>query len=1016
MAQIKSDKKLKISYIPYYGYETNNLAFSDENKRRWTNVLKEKLEKEGHSIATYDINTIKDSDYIISFDNTYFQNVRHFWNIWRAGKLGRTLHIDYEPPSAMIRIHSDKGLKILSKLFTIMTYNDNVVNGRSIVKGVVGDYHEKEKLYKSDYGNRKLLCMVANNRNSIIPIKPWPYELYSEREKAAIYFSNMHAEDFDLYGDYWPDSVKTKGVVERNKKIDTLSQYRFVVSYDSIANQNGYISEKIFDIFAAKSVPVYLGADNVLDYIPKECFIDRRDFSTDEDVFRYMKNMTKKDYESRIREIEKYLKSDSYKNVFSSEAIADNIIDNFIYKKPRQINYFTALCVLLWFTYIYRTNKYYSYDNYFFDISKKILKNSIFYVDKAIEDGKPVFRIHANMEKTQTIYTMLGQKDPVKVKTKFVSSSGIYNKIIFVISYHDIVMNKRVSIFTKNRNILLPLKLNQSEIVNKTNYEDTTGFAATGNKIVYVRRPYFYISKVRRLLPVERLLSVKKYTKKTYKPEIVYYPHIAEPAIDKDGPFNLDMGTHSWEQQLRIIADRHGIEVHTPDKAKFKNVIGVLFFNNLFYCNLSDLQKLHNKHLLEKTIYIDYEPPTGHAKKHEPESMKKIASMFKAVATYDDDLAGNNNFIKANVANFYEKQPKRQDFSKKKFAIMVTNNTTPNKIASILNYWNNTDYYNDSIIKYHKKAIYHKRLEIVEYFYENHPDKLDLYGTGFPGKYHAFNKGFLNRSKKISIMNGYRFTFALDSYTDQNGYISEKIFDAFFAKTIPVYLGASNISEYIPKDCFIDMRNFNKYEDLYVYLSKIGPKEYNKRIDSIETFLKSKKFKDFFSSKATATRLFDAVISNAPIKYNYVRAKQMLDKLESEKNKLSTDNVFTSRVDRELLDKHWSFVVSVRPGKYTGTLLGKIYAVGNGKKVKIKTFRDKHEELRGNTCMVIPYEDIRNMGKMEFFIDKNGGDDTKLIFSHYGKEIINNTHLDNQTGFLVKENSISRKQLQQKDK
>lgn len=1011
MAQeIKSDKKLKICYIPYYGYEIDNLAFADKYKRRWTNVLKDKLKKDGHSIATYDINTIQDSDYIISFDNTYFQNVRHFWNIWKAGKLGRTLHIDYEPPSAMIRIHSDMGLRILSKLFTVMTYNDNVVNGKSILKGAVGDYHEMERPYKKDFTHRKLLCMVANNRNrkDRIPIERWPSELYSEREKAAIYFSKQHQKDFDLYGDYWQDNVKTKGVVDRGKKIETLSKYNFVVSYDSITNQNGYISEKIFDVFAAKSVPIYWGADNVTDYIPKECFVDRRDFTSDGEVFNYIKNMSKKDYERKIRAIEKYLKSDKYIKVFSSEAIANNIANNFLYKKPRRINYFTAMNILMWFTYIYRTSSHYRYDNYYFDINKKMLKDPVFNIEKAIENKKPVFVFYANIEDKQSIHAEFYNSDVKEVETKLITTNGIYKTVSFNILYEDIVSNGCISFLIRNENTFEPLRLDHFGVVSKTNYDDYTGFKATGNTITYVKRPKFYISKV-------RLPQVKKHLKKTYKPEIIYYPFIAKQAIIADEPFSLEGGNHSWEQQLRIIADKHEIEVHTPDKAKFKNVIGVLFFDNMYYHNLTALKELHKRRLLEKTVYIDYEPPTGHAKKHEPESIKRIAKMFKAVATYDDDLAGRNNFIKANVANFYGKQSKRHDFSKKKFAIMITNNTTPGMIIHMLNHWNNTDYYNESNTQYHTKAVYHKRLEVVEYFYANHPTKLDLYGTGFPKVYDAINKGFLERSKKISTMAGYKFAFAFDSYTDQNGYISEKIFDAFFAKTIPIYLGANNISQYIPEDCFIDMRKFNSYEDLYAYLTNISAQEYDNRINNIEAFLKSDKFKNFFSSEAIAKKLFDALVSPAPTSYDSSQARKVLNALELEKDKLSTKRAITLRVEKEYIGKEWCFVVSVKPAKGTGSLRGKVYAVARGERTKLKTFKDKHEELKGNTCVVIPYEYIYRMHKVQYVIKTKAGY-TKLIFSPHVKEIIDNTHYDEFTSFFVKENLICCKQLSQKSK
>ena len=42
------------------------------------------------------------------------------------------------------------------------------------------------------------------------------------------------------------------------------------------------------------------------------------------------------------------------------------------------------------------------------------------------------------------------------------------------------------------------------------------------------------------------------------------------------------------------------------------------------------------------------------------------------------------------------------------------------------------------------------------------------------------------------------------------GYISEKIFDCFFAGTVPLYLGAPDIEDYIPADTFIDLRQFRE--------------------------------------------------------------------------------------------------------------------------------------------------------------------------------------------------------------
>lgn len=500
-------------------------------------------------------------------------------------------------------------------------------------------------------------------------------------------------------------------------------------------------------------------------------------------------------------------------------------------------------------------------------------------------------------------------------------------------------------------------------------------------------------------------MRIRGLARRAYRPEIVYYPFIAEPEILNDEPFNLSKGSHSWEQQLKLLAELNGIEIHTPDRARFKNVIGVIFFDNMFYHNLLSLKKLHSMNLLEKTVYIDFEPPTGHAKKHEQDSLRLLSKLFKAVITYDDDLANRGNFIKGNVANFYADLAEKKDFSKKNFAVMVTNNTTPSMIIRSLNYWNNTDYYNVRNISYHKKAIYHKRLEVASYFLNNHKSELDIYGSGFPDDYKEMCRGYLNRSEKIDKMSYYKFAFAFDSYTNQNGYISEKIFDAFFARTVPVYLGADNVSKYIPRECFIDLRDFSSYDQLYNYLAKMSRKEYDKRILAIDAFLESDKFNDFFSSKAIAQKLFDTILSDSKYKYDSIHAKKILDDLDLEKKILSGEEAVTLQIDKQFIDKKWCFVICVKLARKSKRPL-KIFALANDKKTRIKTYIDNHPQRQGNTYMIIPYEFVLHERQTQYFIDLGRGSKVNLSFSEHIQEIINMTHYDDNVVFYADKNTI----------
>jgi hypothetical protein len=97
------------------------------------------------------------------------------------------------------------------------------------------------------------------------------------------------------------------------------------------------------------------------------------------------------------------------------------------------------------------------------------------------------------------------------------------------------------------------------------------------------------------------------------------------------------------------------------------------------------------------------------------------------------------------------------------------------------------------------------------------------------------------KDQKIQILGGYKFCIAFENCTDCKGYITEKIWDCYFAGTVPIYWGADNITEYIPKELFIDMRDFKNFEGLYEHLKKFSQKDYEEYIKNLAGFLKSEK-------------------------------------------------------------------------------------------------------------------------------------------------------------------------------
>src|SRR5450759_2028825 len=146
------------------------------------------------------------------------------------------------------------------------------------------------RLVQLDHPVRSAKTLVAAGRLSRLRrSEPWlASELYKDRLDAIRHFSD--SADFDLYGRGWSDrsnlSSSEASAVARSYrgelptfgKVSTLANYRFALCFENTAFP-GYVTEKIFDCFAAGCIPVYLGAPDIASMIPAGAFIDARDFS-----------------------------------------------------------------------------------------------------------------------------------------------------------------------------------------------------------------------------------------------------------------------------------------------------------------------------------------------------------------------------------------------------------------------------------------------------------------------------------------------------------------------------------------------------------------------------------------------------------------------------------------------------------------------------------------------------------------------------------------------------------------
>ncbi len=169
------------------------------------------------------------------------------------------------------------------------------------------------------------------------------------------------------------------------------------------------------------------------------------------------------------------------------------------------------------------------------------------------------------------------------------------------------------------------------------------------------------------------------------------------------------------------------------------------------------------------------------------------------------------------------------------------------------------------------RELYSERRKLARIAELIAPNFLDIYGRGWNGEQVSWCPLYQNRSyhcwrgiptiSKWDLCEQYRFVLSFENFRGRRGYISEKIFDALFAGSVPVYLGDERITDYVPAEAFVDARNFDNYTDLLKYLIACPEKEWLDMREAGQDFIKSDKFQNFNSVQfaKTATEILKKI-------------------------------------------------------------------------------------------------------------------------------------------------------------
>lgn len=306
--------------------------------------LGQQLKQMGHEAATIDTAPLESFDAVIFWDYPTKLNSR-FRQLLKRGQIPLYLWVS-ETPAVRPDNWNHANYAPFKKVFT---WSPGLADGKKYIR-----YHLAHKLpeftpYEPSTAG-KFCCQIASQKYS------WAAEeLYSERVRAIRWFEKNHPDEFDLFGQRWDRFYFEKKLSVLNpvlarvyqhlpwlprrhnfpsyrgtvkSKREVMRQYRFSICYEN-AGYSGCTTEKILDAMFAGSVPIYLGDPEVTEMVPKEAFIDLRDFKNYESLYAFLKGMSEAEYEGYRQAIHRFVHGGGVKP-FGAQALVDLLVREII--------------------------------------------------------------------------------------------------------------------------------------------------------------------------------------------------------------------------------------------------------------------------------------------------------------------------------------------------------------------------------------------------------------------------------------------------------------------------------------------------------------------------------------------------------------------------------------------------------------------------------------------------------------------------------------------------------------
>jgi hypothetical protein len=279
---------------------------------------------EQHGIQCDTINVCNESSVDVLVCSDISSSLKNVLAVIKSNPAVRVLYIPTEPP-VISCLHECTFLAVMP-FDRVAFWNDDFVRRYEHgVKCNIGQpMIDHIEIPSQPLGEKFFLVAVTSSK--LIKHKNG---IHQERFNVFDFFSRK-PEGMDLYGVGWGETaysfveISYRGVCDTKKEV--LQNYKFSICFENAKNYPGLITEKIFDCFAAGTVPIYYGPPNVADYIPEGCFINFERFSNYEELYQFLIAMRDEEYQAYLDATKVFIKSKAYYE-FTSKRFAEIVLE-----------------------------------------------------------------------------------------------------------------------------------------------------------------------------------------------------------------------------------------------------------------------------------------------------------------------------------------------------------------------------------------------------------------------------------------------------------------------------------------------------------------------------------------------------------------------------------------------------------------------------------------------------------------------------------------------------------------